>query len=450
MRIQTRMMLFVTVLMLAVISSTLASVVVDKRQMIRRNFDLRINTMLDGVQRIAEESLRSHDDVMLLSYLKHLIKDSQEIELAVVTKPGYSSVLGEVRTPLFYRTLNVVAEDSGAKPAQVQIEVGLSKAALDRRLREEMAKTLVRVGGLGLLGLLLGLGGAWWISSTLAGPIVSLAARLRAFAFGEAQAPVTAAGDEVSYLSSQFDTMSGRIQEHMQLRDDLLTTLTHELNNPLAGLKGLLGLLSANRLVDRETSETYKTMTDAVSAMELSLSNALTLLRGNAKPELRREPILLNDLVDQIARLFRPVAQSNHVRFREELCPRPVRIEGDVELVRRIVINLVSNACKYTPPGGTVTLKLSDEGGALISVADTGPGIAAKDRELIFTRFYRAPGPDGKPQRIPGSGLGLAIARQAAELHQAKIWVDSEPGKGSSFSVLFPQRQVPQAPEAGV
>jgi signal transduction histidine kinase len=104
------------------------------------------------------------------------------------------------------------------------------------------------------------------------------------------------------------------------------------------------------------------------------------------------------------------------------------------------VINLISNACKYTPSGGAVRVQLKDFADKVeILVADNGPGIAPEDRELLFTKFYRVPGADGKHQRIPGSGLGLAITKQAVELHYGRIWVESEKGKGSVFNVVLPK-----------
>lgn len=441
MRIQTRMMVFVTVLVSVVIGVMALVMAVGRRQMVLQNFRQQADAMLDGVGRIARESLRSRDDVMLLSYLKHLMKDHPDFELAIVTKPGYSSVLGEVRTPLYYRSLEVSVDDvPGGKPSKVQIQVGFSKGGLDARIRQETLYVIRRVGAIALASLALALLGAWSVSRALAGPIVTLAARIGAMSAKGPDAPEQAVGDEIAYLASQFDDMSSRIQQDMQLKDDLLTTLTHELNNPLSGLKGLLGLLNGNRLVDRETAETYKTMTDAVTAMELSLSNALHLLKSHAKPELRRERLYLNEMLGQATRLFRPVAQAGRVRLQERFSPSAVYLDGDAELVRRIIINLISNACKYTPEGGCVTVTLEDKkDSVVISVSDTGPGIAAKDRELIFTRFYRVAAADGKAQRIPGSGLGLAIARQAAELHRARLWVESELGKGSVFTVSFPK-----------
>jgi signal transduction histidine kinase len=298
---------------------------------------------------------------------------------------------------------------------------------------------LWRLGALALAGLLLGLAGSWWVSRALAQPISALATRLQAFTSGKSDVPVRVTGDELAFLSARFDDMTSRIHAHMQLREDLLMTLTHELSNPLSGLKGLLGLVSRNRRADEETKENYKTMAEAISAMELSLTNALQLLRSSVQPTLNRQDVNLSALAKQIARLFRPVAQTNDIQLEDKVSSKAVHLQADEEMLRRIVINLVSNACKYTPPGGFVRISLEHSGDrAVLSVADSGPGIAAADRELIFTRFYRAPGPDGRVQRIPGSGLGLAIAKQAAELHHAKLWVESEPGRGSVFRVSFP------------
>jgi signal transduction histidine kinase len=117
-------------------------------------------------------------------------------------------------------------------------------------------------------------------------------------------------------------------------------------------------------------------------------------------------------------------------------------LEGDRELLRRVCINLVSNALKFTPEGGRVLIEIEDRDGSLLaSVFDTGPGIAPEDREKIFDKFYRAPGAGGAPQRVPGSGLGLAIAKRAVDLHHGRLWVEKTGGWGSVFHVLLPKSQ---------
>ena len=109
-------------------------------------------------------------------------------------------------------------------------------------------------------------------------------------------------------------------------------------------------------------------------------------------------------------------------------------------LFRSVFVNLLLNAVKFSPPGGTVRVEVEEDlGSVTVSVADEGPGVRAEDRERIFTKFYRAAGPDGKPQRVPGSGLGLAIAKQAVERHGGRLWVEDGPGKGSVFRARLPK-----------
>jgi signal transduction histidine kinase len=185
-------------------------------------------------------------------------------------------------------------------------------------------------------------------------------------------------------------------------------------------------------------------MLEAVSQMELSLTNALEFFRAGARAQIQREPIAINDVVGEVLRLFTPTAQANGVKLVGPKTDRAIVVSADRELLRRVVINLVANAILYTPSGGEVRVRLEDSSDAVtFSVSDTGPGIAESDRQRIFDKFYRAAGPDGMPQRIPGSGLGLAIAKQAVDMHKGLIWVDSEVGKGSTFQVELPKQASP-------
>ena len=181
-------------------------------------------------------------------------------------------------------------------------------------------------------------------------------------------------------------------------------------------------------------------MSEAVRQMEISLSNALQLFKSDSRPVLQLESLNIVGILDEVLRLFAPMARSNEVALNGPRESSEVTLEADREMIRRVFINLVSNGLKYTPPGGSVNITLREDADNVdISVADTGPGIAPVDQEKIFTKFYRAPGPDGKTQRIPGSGLGLAIARQAVELQKGRIWVESEVGSGSTFHVRIPK-----------
>lgn len=463
MTIRGKITLLVTALMTSVVLLNTANLAVVETARAKTASGERVYTLMEGVLRIARESLKSHDELMLLSYLKFLMQEYPEIEVVEVGREGHRSVLGAARGELFYRTITLT-EDNAASyraaapdsprppaaasdsipPATFTIQLGFSKALLERKVRaiqSELWGTLMLIAG---VGLLLGLAGSFWVGHLLARPLAELAAAARRVGEGRLDTQVPVRGsDELAELSGCFNDMAGKIQELVQFKEDLMSTLSHEMRTPLGGLKGFLQYLQsspgARNPLEREKA--YSTMLEAVNQMELSLTNALMLFRAGARPAISREPIDLNEVVGEVIRLFTPAAQANGVRLSGPRAGRPFVVAADRELLRRIVINLIANAVHYTPSGGEVRATLEDGPEAVtFAVADTGPGIADADRRRIFDKFYRADGPDGKPQRIPGSGLGLAIAKQAVDLHGGSIWVESEFGRGSKFQVELPKQ----------
>ncbi|HNW44553.1 MAG TPA: HAMP domain-containing sensor histidine kinase [Elusimicrobiales bacterium] len=443
MRIQTKVILLVATLLCLVVGSISVNLFWFTQRQVQANSMARIDVMMNSVVSIAKESLRADDELMLLSYLKNMVKEYPEIKLALVRRKGHSTVVGQLQEKIYYRTVAVSAGlDTAGKLDELSIQIGFSQPELDNRIKQEGALLLKKILQSSAISFFLGLLGAWVVGRKIAAPITAIATKMRGSWEAKLLKKAEVAGDEIGYLEAQYKTMSAKIAEAAQFKEDLLLTLTHELNNPLAGLKGLLwGLQSPKACENPEAVQAdCKIMSDAVNVMELSLSNTIQLFKLRASPALRRERVLVNDIMAQVLQLLRPAAQVKSLTLEEDIPPDPIYVSGDPEMVRRIIINLVSNACKYTPSGGTVGVKLAESGGNIqIAVSDNGPGIAAQDREALFTKFYRVPGPDGKHQRIPGSGLGLAITKQAVELHQGRIWVDSEKGKGSVFNVVLPK-----------
>lgn len=461
-RIRGKITLLVTLLIALVIGSIVANLIWVEQRRVRQEFAGRADALLEGVMRIGRESLAARDELMLLSYLKFLMNDYPEIESVIVSREGHTSLLGAVRSELSYRTLTITdkeaatfreapspaAAPSPAKkgslpPATISIQMGFSKTALDAKVRGAQAALAAKILRIAGIGLLLGIAGSLWVARRLATPITALA--LAARDIGEGKLDTTVAvgeQDEIGDLSEQFNRMSQRLRELIRFKEDLLGTLSHELNNPLGGLEGFLQHLrdsdAAQDPADRQDS--YQTMTEAVSQMKVSLSNALALFRSDAAPELRLEDVCLNEVFAEVVRLFAPTARSGQVELQAPAASPAVRLSGDKELLRRVAVNLVSNALKHTPPGGAIVIRLEeDERDAMLAVADTGAGIPRDCLDKIFTKFYRAPGPDGRPQRLPGSGLGLAISKQAVDLHRGRIWAESEPGRGSVFYVRLPK-----------
>jgi signal transduction histidine kinase len=373
-----------------------------------------------------------------------------EIEICMVSWPDYTSIEGQVRSELFYRTVSVTyaKPSSGANPRlapakPLDIQVGFSKQALESQIRQAQRSLALTGLAISVLGLLLGLGGSWWISWHLAQPISMLSGAVERMGRGDLQVAIPVSGqDETSTLARSIIRMGERIRVMIAAKDDLMSTLTHELNNPMVGLKAFLELITDPKRARNplEVQEACQTMREAIDQMELTLSNTLELFKTADKPELACERFDLNELLQEVLRLYEPVAKANRIRLERPDMSKPFHLSADKRLLRRVIVNLFANAIKYTPVMGVI--KIGVEGKAddiVLSVTDTGPGIGPEDKENIFTKFYRAAGPDGKSQRIPGTGLGLSIAKQVVDMHHGRIWVESEKGKGSIFYVSLPR-----------
>ncbi|MCD8487538.1 MAG: ATP-binding protein [Desertifilum sp.] len=211
---------------------------------------------------------------------------------------------------------------------------------------------------------------------------------------------------------------------------------SHELRTPMATIlsNAQVGLLSE---CDPQQRLRLENIVDDVKLMSTLVSHLLFLARYQGQVLETLRPVDLGELVAELVEDYamRPIA--SHVNLTYLLPESAIKIQADAELLATAIANLLSNACKYTPPQGQVELKLYTElTYAVLQVSDTGIGIAAQDLPHIFERFYRV-----DPERSPstgGFGLGLAIAKQIVESHQGKIQASSTVGLGSTFQIFLP------------
>lgn len=459
MKIRTKISVLVSTLILAVVGAVAASVISLEGQRLSEDYAGKIDALMDGVQRLARESLRTKDELMLLSYLMLLRRDYPLIEVAVVSRAGHSSLLGEVKTELFYKTVTVTERSAaelksvtplaaslsgkalpptaGLPPQTFSVQLGFSKSELNRQIAQARKVLARRVLSIAALSMLLALAGAAWLGGLLARPVTQLAAAAKSLGEGQLDTAVeTRSSDEIGDLARQFNLMAARLRDLVRFKEDVLSTLSHELNNPLGGLKGFLEFLEQRPDEDSSSRrEAFKTMTQAVSQMEISLRNALEFAR-TSQPALKPQTLALGEHLESVVKLFQPLARTNGIELSGPEGPAKTTLFADEEMIRRVFMNLISNALKYTPPGGKISVSYARRGKEItVSVADTGPGVAAEDRQAIFTKFYRGKDVSGPRRRIPGSGLGLAIAKQIVELHKGEIWVEKGTENGSIFNV---------------
>jgi two-component system phosphate regulon sensor histidine kinase PhoR len=234
-----------------------------------------------------------------------------------------------------------------------------------------------------------------------------------------------------------------RLRRLETVRRDFVANVSHELRTPIAAIQLLVETLQEGALEDREVaSEFVGKIGLEVGHMAQIVSELLELsaIESGRRP-LKREPVSAAWLVAAADRL-RPLADERRIKLRFDVDKRTPPVPGDGTALAQVVRNLVHNAIKFTPSGGSITVSASQreaDGGppmVEVRVADTGCGIPADEAARIFERFYKA---DKSRQRDgEGTGLGLAIARHTVELHGGRITVESEPGEGSTFIVRLP------------
>jgi len=243
---------------------------------------------------------------------------------------------------------------------------------------------------------------------------------------------------EMQRLIRSFNSMIARLEKSFKHVNEFSSHVAHELKTPLAIIRGEIELaLSENREPDeyRRVLETSLEETDRLIRIARDL---LLLARLDYNPDIFRfESLDLGEYLSEIHEHGRVLAMEKEIDTLLALPPEAIRVNGDPAHLRRLFFNLITNAIRYTPPGGRVEIALALRDRQVhVAVTDTGIGIAQDQLERIFDTFHRVPGKGAEAE--PGTGLGLSIARAIARAHQGEITVASTPGKGSVFTVILP------------
>src|SRR5215211_6757617 len=215
---------------------------------------------------------------------------------------------------------------------------------------------------------------------------------------------------------------------------EFMSDASHELRTPLAIIRGEADVALSQDRDDVEYKESLAIIQDEAKRLSRIVDDMLALARADAGQQpLNIQEFYLNDLVEEVCRAMRVLAAQKGI----SLLLQPVddlTFRGDEDMIRRLIVNLLDNAVKYTPSGGSINVNIESITSAVkISVTDTGVGISAEVAPHVFERFYRVD--KARSRAEGGSGLGLAIAKWVAEAHHGSIKLVSRPGRGSTFTV---------------
>jgi heavy metal sensor kinase len=253
----------------------------------------------------------------------------------------------------------------------------------------------------------------------------------------DSRLPVFHADDELGQLTKTINGMIARLQRSFQEIQRFTADASHELRTPLTAIRTETEVALAKPLSIEEHQQLLGSLLEECERLTRLTDQLLALSRedaAGAKPAL--DPLDLDQLVRQVADTMRPLLDQKRLRF-ELKSQGPLSVRGDENRLRRVVINLLDNAIKYTPEGGGIIVETRrDNGHADILIRDSGIGIPAEHQSRVFERFYRVD--RARSRAEGGAGLGLSIALSIIRAHGGDIALTSEPGQGTSVKVTMP------------
>jgi heavy metal sensor kinase len=333
-----------------------------------------------------------------------------------------------------YRVL-VVSYQKGTDPRALLVATSLARAG--HAVRNLLVALLVA----GAVGLVLAAGSGWWLARRALQPVARMTEEASLIGAGglseRIQIPQTA--DELGRLAQTLNGMLARLDRAVTQQRRFVADVSHELRTPLTVMRSEIDVSLASNALSEDARTVLESTREEAQRMTGIVENLLTLARIDEEElHLIRRPCDLRELAEATAGELGSVAAQRGVTVRLTGSRGPV--EADSDRLKQVVRNLLDNAIRYSPHGGTVIVEITSHNGqAELAVRDEGPGIDPPDLEHVFERFYR--GDPSHPPAGGGSGLGLAICREIAEAHGGGMSATSAAGQGSTFRLRLPARK---------
>lgn len=362
----------------------------------------------------------NEDRLILLDATGRVAADSQGRQL-----------VGEL-LPVEMREQAVPLTDGDMVIGYLLVESGLERAV------GEVVLTILRRTMLvtALVAALVALPVSFWLAYRLSRPLQQLSQAAQQLGRGETNAPLPVEStDEIGELTGSFNAMTAALEEQKRLRRQMVADIAHELRTPLSVMQ-----LDIEGLADglQNPSEAAASLRNELETLNRLIEDLRLLSLADAGGlQFELDELALPPFLQWVAATWQSKMQGQHVQLVTDIPAKLPLIYADEQRLAQVLHNLLSNALRYTPPGGRISLGAQGgQAGVQLWVADSGPGITAEDLPYVFERFYRAD--QSRSRDTGGSGLGLAIAKQWVLLHGGRIWAENGPDGGAQFSVSLP------------
>lgn len=331
------------------------------------------------------------------------------------------------------RFIETTIYDEGHTPYLLQI--GFPLKPIEQALRNFMW-----AGGFLIpLTVAIAVSGGWFIAHRILKPVSHITHTAQQISASNLalRIPVRGINDELDQLATTFNDMIARLEGGFERIRHFSSNVSHELRTPLTIMQGEteVALMSHGTVTDFR--RVLESNLEEINRMSHIINDLLTLSRADAgELYFKLQPLELESFLQDLVMQMQLIALEKDIRL-TLACNGPVYIQGDALQIRRVMLNLIDNALKYTPHFGKIRIALSnDDGWARVSVVDTGIGIPAESIPYIFDRFYRVD--MSRSREVAGTGLGLSIVKSIVDAHNGRVEVKSRVGIGSEFIIIFP------------
>jgi signal transduction histidine kinase len=471
MKLRTRLSLFTGLIITFVVVGTSTTTVYFLRQHLFAEIENNQKTFLNNFRKVCEEALITHDDLLLFNYIASLKKTVPGLVYAAFVDTSRQFVIGKTDTfdqifpdiaqaakidasdftqiGTFHTIANEKVVDLAANVMldgvrQGVARVGILKTVVEANVREGTQRIQQIVFMVGGAAFLIGLLAALWTAAQLTHPIYLLAEGAKSLGDGNLDTQIDIKrNDEIGLLAEEFNIMAVKLKELDQLKDDFVSSVSHELRSPLSAISGYVELLTAKpleQIAPEKRTKAFNIIQESTGRLTQFINDILDLAKlKSGRVEIRKGPFDVKRASDEILGLFSPLFDKKKIQSFSYIDQDIPVIQADEEKVKQVITNLISNALKFTPEGGAISVSgQKDHEFLTVSVSDTGIGIPADYVGQIFERFKQVPGTREKIGGPKGTGLGLAIAKGIVEAHGGRIWVESTVGKGSTFRFTLP------------
>lgn len=397
----------------------------------------KIDLILDETRKTASESILARDSLMLMDHLDALRRDRPEVISCKINIRGKWNDIGPPPSEKdiaesFEKEIRVENVRAAIRFSSVYIAKQKQKAIKNATDNLAIAMSVVCI---------LSIIAAWALSWSLTRRLDSLSDEIKKVGEGKLGAVTPVKGsDEIADLAEKFNDMSKKLLELEQMKKTFISSVTHELRSPLGAIESYVRMMLAD---ERYRTPTEKNNLIRIQENAARLSHFVTTLLDLSRIERGKMDLALRiyeptALIQDTVAFFLPKAKESGLELKTDVSENIPPMMLDPDLMGHVLTNLISNALKFTPKNGQITVSaaMTTPQVLYVSVKDTGVGISKADARKLFAPFERI----RNPLNAKGTGLGLALAKGIVELHGGKLGVESEPGKGSTFWFEIPAK----------